>query len=88
LFTLERSKDHNKAAAVTTKPLRSNATQSVDMLHWAYNKTNWKWNFAPLRLCINEPLVESWSTKCTKILLLAFSLDFIVFVLPPRWPNG
>jgi len=32
-FTLERSKDHNKATAVTTKLQRSKAAQSVDMLH-------------------------------------------------------
>jgi len=39
-FTLERSraersKDHNKATAVTTRLQRSNAAQSVDMPHWA-----------------------------------------------------
>jgi len=37
------------SAAVTIKLLRSNAAQSVDMLHWAYIKTNWKGRFVPLR---------------------------------------
>jgi len=53
LFTLEhsraeRSKDHNKASAGTTKLQCSNVAQCIDMLYWAYIKRNWKGCFAPL----------------------------------------
>jgi len=40
----ELSKYYN---ATAVSPRCSVATQSVDMLHWAYINRNWKWRFAP-----------------------------------------
>jgi len=46
----ERSIDCNKATAITPSYMqRSNAAQSVNKLHWAYNKTNLKWSFVAKR---------------------------------------
>jgi len=33
----------------TTTLQSNNAAQSVDMLHWAYTKRNWKWSVATLK---------------------------------------
>jgi len=45
----ERSKDHNKATAVTTKLQRSNSAQTlICFTEQSYIKRNGKWSFAPL----------------------------------------